>query len=316
QKRNDPYNYFAGTGNKIMNSSIDYAYTYKNLHVFGEAAVDKGFNSAFINGALVSVDPKVDVSFLHRKISPAYQAPFGNAFTENTLPSNESGFNAGIVLRPVISWQISAYADFYQFPFLKYRVNGPSVGRDYLFQIYFKPDRKSEIYFRYRNENKPINETGVGPINVATEKLRQNVRLHFLTQVHPAISLKSRGELVWYDKKGSNPEEGFLAYIEGSFKPSFRLSTNVRLQYFETDGYNSRIYTYESDVLYGFSIPPFFDKGFRYYFNVNYDVTKELSFWFRWAQTVYKNKTKIGSGLNEISGNKKTEIKFQVRYNL
>jgi hypothetical protein len=40
----------------------------------------------------------------------------------------------------------------------------------------------------------------------------------------------------------------------------------LRLQYFETDSYNSRIYAYENDVLYSYSIPAFYDKGFRYYF--------------------------------------------------
>jgi hypothetical protein len=121
-------------------------------------------------------------------------------------------------------------------------------------------------------------------------------------------------ELVWFDKKGKNPEEGFLAYIEGAYKPTFRFSTNLRLQYFETGGYNSRIYTYESDVLYGYSIPPFFDKGFRYYVNLNYDISKKLSFWLRWAQTIYEEKQEIGSGLDLIQGNKRSQVRIQLKY--
>ena len=88
----------------------------------------------------------------------------------------------------------------------------------------------------------------------------------------------------------------------------------MRLQYFETDGYDSRLYAYENDVLYSFSIPVFYDKGYRYYLNVNYDVNKRLSCWFRWAQTIFKDKTTVGSGLDEIKGNKRTEVKFQVLY--
>ena len=87
----------------------------------------------------------------------------------------------------------------------------------------------------------------------------------------------------------------------------------LRLQYFETDGYNSRIYAYENDVLYSYSIPAFYDKGYRYYVTFNYDLTQKLSFWLRWAQTIYRDKTSIGSGLDEIDGNKRSEIKFQVR---
>ena len=85
----------------------------------------------------------------------------------------------------------------------------------------------------------------------------------------------------------------------------------MRLQYFETGGYNSRLYAYENDVLYSFSIPVFYDKGYRYYLNINYDVNKRVSLWIKWAQTLYKDKNLVGSGLDEIKGNTKSEIKLQ-----
>ena len=91
------------------------------------------------------------------------------------------------------------------------------------------------------------------------------------------------------------------------------ISGVLRLQYFETDGYNSRIYAYENDVLYSYSIPAFSDKGFRYYLTLNYDLTKKLSFWLRWAQTIYKNRNTVGSGLDEIQGSRRTEVKLQAR---
>src|SRR6185436_5877956 len=66
RKRDEPYNLYAVSGKNWYNLSIDYSYTYKNMHFFGEAAVDKNFNKAFINGLLVSVDPGVDVSLVQR----------------------------------------------------------------------------------------------------------------------------------------------------------------------------------------------------------------------------------------------------------
>jgi hypothetical protein len=108
-----------------------------------------------------------------------------------------------------------------------------------------------------------------------------------------------------------------MMYADASYKPFGKpISLNMRLLYYETDSYDSRIYTYENDVLYSFSIPAFYGKGFRYYLNLNYDVSKKITTWFRLAQTVYSNQTIIGSGLDEIQGNKKTEVKFQVLYNL
>ena len=70
-KRAEPYNLYAISGNNWSNYSIDYSYTHRNLHFFGEAAVDKNFSKAFLNGLLISVDPRVDISFLHRNIRSA-----------------------------------------------------------------------------------------------------------------------------------------------------------------------------------------------------------------------------------------------------
>ena len=88
-------------------------------------------------------------------------------------------------------------------------------------------------------------------------------------------------------------------------------SGNIRLQYFKTDGYDSRLYAYENDVLYGYSIPVYYGKGYRYYVNINYDINKRLSVWGRFAQTVYPDKNSIGSGLDMIQGHTKSEVKIQ-----
>ena len=134
-------------------------------------------------------------------------------------------------------------------------------------------------------------------------------------KINPAIALRNRIELLWYDNNGINKENGFLTFFDFIFKPMLKpVSGVLRLQYFETDGYNSRIYAYENDVLYSYSIPAFSDKGFRYYLTMNYDLNKKVSFWLRWAQTIYKNRNTVGSGLDEIQGNKRTELKLQVRW--
>ena len=81
--------------------------------------------------------------------------------------------------------------------------------------------------------------------------------------------------MVWFAIHPSDIQKGFLAFSDCIVKPMMkRYSGGIRLQYFETDDYNSRIYAYENDLLYSFSIPVFYDKGFRYYLNFNYGLTK------------------------------------------
>ncbi len=313
QKRQEPYNLYAISGKSWSNYSIDYSYTYRNLHFFGEAAADKNFNTALVNGLLISADSKVDISFFQRSISAKYQSINGNAFTENTFPTNEKGIYAGISIRPAAAWRVDAYADFFSFPWLKFLADAPGSGNDFLTQLTYTPNKQVEIYTRYRSESKQVNQAdNTTATNFLAVKPRQSWRTQLSYKINPAVTLRNRMELMWYDKNGINKADGFLSYFDIHYKPVLKpFSGNLRLQYFETDDFNSRVYAYENDVLYNFAIPVFFDKGYRYYINLNYDLGKRVAFWVKWSQSIFPDKSATGSGLDEISGNKKSEIRFQ-----
>ncbi len=315
-KSAEPYNLYSLSGKSFGNYSTDYSYTYNNFHFFGEAAITNKKYPAFVNGLLISVANNIDMSFVYRNISKGYQSLYTNAFTESSTPSNEKGFFSGITIRPTNAWRVDAYADFFRFPWLRFRVNAPAAGSDYFLQINYKPNKIFEIYTRFRSESKSINynpnELTISPV---VPQPRQNWRTQFSYKINPELSFRSRVEAVWFNKKGESAETGFLLYADVTYKPSMKpYSANMRLQYFETEGYNSRLYAYENDVLYSFSIPVFYDKGYRYYINVNYDVNKKLTLWARVAQYLYPERTTIGSGLDEIQGNHRTEVKLQALY--
>lgn len=316
QKTQDPYNYFALAGKQFGNYSTDYSFTYRNLHFFGEAATTNKNYLAFVNGLLLSVAANVDMSFLYRNISKGYQSLYTSAFTESTYPTNEKGFFAGISIRPATSWRIDAYGDVYHFPFLRYRVNSPSDGKDFMLQVNYKPNKQFEIYGRYKQETKALNTNPDGlPLSQVTMQPKKDLRVHFAYKITPAITIRSRAQMIWFDQKGAAPSEGFLLYTDVLYKPILsRISGNIRLQYFETDDYNSRLYAYENDVLYSYSIPVFYGKGYRTYLNVNYDITRNLTAWARIARTIYPGQDMIGSGLDQLNSNHRTEVKLQLLY--
>jgi hypothetical protein len=292
------------------------------LLFFGEAAVDKNRQTAFVNGLLISLAPSMDVSVVHRQISRSYQSVYSNAFTENTKPTNEKGFFTGISLRPGAFVHIDAYADLFSFPWLKFRVDAPSKGKEYFVQFSFIPNKQVEISTRYRSESKDGNTPANTTTSVVEYIIRRNWRIQSEMKVNALLTFRNRCELNWYQVEGQRPEQGFLTYMDFLIKPPLKpWSANIRLMYFETQGYNSRLYAFENDVLNNFSVPSFFDKGYRYYINLHIDLTSALKVltgkiantecWFRCAQTLYSEKNVVGSGTEEISGNKKTDFKFQ-----
>ena len=313
-KRAELYNLFAISGKTWANASIDYTYTYKNVFLFGEAALDQRGAKALLQGALASVHPKADVALLYRNISAAYQSLYGNAFTENALPTNEKGFYAGIALRPHPAWRLQAYADHYTFPWVRARADAPGSGKDYMVQASYIPNKVAEAYVRFRSEVKGANKAGNnGVMNEVLPVPRQSLRLHFTYQLNRQLGLRSRVEKVWYNAK-AQAEQGFLIYAEGNYKAGMKNAANLRVQYFNTGSFNSRIYVYESDVLYGYSIPFFYGRGYRFYSNLSYHLSPKCSFWLRWAETVYTDRTTIGSGLEQMKGRRRTEVKVQVRW--
>ena len=316
QKTETPYNSFAPSGKVFSNFSFDYGYTYKNCHFFGEMAWTNKGAKAVVSGLLLAVSGTVDLTLLYRNIAPNYQAFNAAAFTENSSPGNEKGLYMGVAIRPTGNWQIDAYADLYAFPWLKYRVDKPSNGIDFLVQAVYKPNKQLEIYCRYHLHKKPVN---VNPdamtLSPVIPQSRQNLRAQINFRINPSFIIRNRTELLWFDKRGGQAEQGFLVYFDLLFKPVLKpLSGNIRVQYFETGGYNSRLYAFENDVLYNYSVPVFYDKGYRYYINAQYDINKKLTIWGRWAQTIFIGKMLIGSGLDEIKGSKKSEVRIQLGY--
>jgi hypothetical protein len=205
---------------------------------------------------------------------------FSNAFTENSLPVNENGWYAGISVRPGRGWKLDAYADVFRFPWLKYLVNAPSGGHEYLVQVTYTPNKYVEVYSRFRQETKGQNmANGNAGISPVVDVPQINWRTQVSYRVSTAWLLRSRVEAVWYaNNVAAQKETGFLFFTEVHYKPAFKpYSFNGRVQYVETGGYNTRLYAWENTVLYNFSIPAFFDKSFRYVTTVNYRLTNRFN---------------------------------------
>ena len=286
----------------------------QNIHSFGELAANNQLGYAFFNGILIAASPKMDISFVYRNISKNYHTQNANAFTENAVVENETGFYTGISLRPKERLQFNAYMDFFKSPWLKYQINAPSNGIEYLLQGTYKYSKKiffsSQFKLSRKNTNQNQMDAIILPLGVVQQ---QNLRLQVNFSLSHSLSIRNRIEFLSYEKSGLIKNNGYLLFIDCYYKPMMKpFSANARLLFFDTDNYSSRIYAYESDLPYFFSIPSFYGNGLRLCLNLNYDVNKNCSFWLKWDNTVYYNQSFIGTASEQIKGNKNAHLKAQI----
>jgi hypothetical protein len=157
------------------------------------------------------------------------------------------------------------------------------------------------------NPQKPNTEVGTVSYH--------NFRFQLQYQPLPSLTLANRAEIVLYQHTSATQEQGFALLQDVTWKPSNSpLSVTARYALFSTDSYNSRIYTYERDVLYSFSVPALYDHGSRAYAMVQFKKDAWPAISLRLGTTVFNQAQTIGSGLDLIEGNSRTEIKLQVSY--
>ena len=307
-------NIFFPRERNFSNISIDYTHIWNSFHFFGESAYSSAGGSAHLVGALISLHPRFNLALSYRNYAKDYIALAPNGFGQGSNTTNERGTYMGLEYRLDNRWSINAYADIWDNPWLRFRVDSPGNGTDYLLKVNYNHKRKVNAYFLFKTESRIRNSSLDSEIDFTADERISRMRLHVSHFVNRAIQLRSRIEVSEYQNDTENPL-GIVIYQDLLFKPVNKpFSLTSRILWFNVEDFDARIYTYENDVLNDFFVPFFNGNGFRYYVNLRYKPNRKTTLELRWAQIKYFDREIIGSGPNEIEGSVNTNVKAQVRY--
>lgn len=307
------YQKFNFTGKDLMNFSVDANYLYQDINLFGELAAD---DEGHLTGTLGLQSNPADglyLSLLHRHFDKKYQALFNAPFSESGS-YGESGTYLGMMwdLSPLFT--LKSYVDVYSFDWLRFRVDAPSEGYELQAQLEMYFSRYFTAYIRGKRETNQINSAEETSIQQLSERTRSNLRLHLDYSLSKELKAASRIEYAFYQQENRH-EQGMMFFQDLSYSlPGRGLKLTTRFALIDTESYDTRIYAYERDVTYAFSIPPYFGKAFRSYFLAGYDLTENLQFQARYSLTSFSDRELISSGQQEIEGNTISELKLQLRW--
>jgi hypothetical protein len=280
-----PYNQFAFRGKRITGLSLDYDYRWRNLFVFGETARSDNGAIASLNGLLFSPDRHVTLTAVHRSLAKDYQSIYAAPFAEVAGASNERGLYLGADVRWVRRWQLNFYADVWRHPWLRFGVDAPSQGREFLARVLWTKSRSFSAYLLWQSEIKERN-SGLEQVPGLVNNRRDRLRLHAIYRASKAVEFRSRVEWTTFQAGQFQHSKGFVAYQEAVIKPlGSAFSTALRYAIFDTDDFDSRVYAFENDLFAAISIPALAGRGSRYYMNLQWRVNRWLRLEGRIEQT-------------------------------
>ncbi|WP_338791494.1 hypothetical protein [Bernardetia sp. MNP-M8] len=316
QRTDRVYNRFEFNGKDNYNFGINYSYAWRNMSFFGEAARSKSGGMGLISGVILSLARPLEMSMLFRKYDRDFHTFYGAAFGEGSRPINEQGFYWGMKYSPSKKWQLAAYYDRFRFPWMRFLVDAPSGGHEYLARLTYRPSRSIQIYGQFRQEVREKNysnddDTNPSNFNRITPYTRRNYQLNCDYKAEEIVSLRAKVQFSSYEHEAA-PTQGYVVVQDVNLDfGKIRFSTRFAL--FDTDDYENRQYVYEKDVLYYFFIPAYYGRGFRNFYMIQFKAGKKIDIWAKWAYTKYRNQESIGSGLERIDGDLRNDIRIQMR---
>ncbi len=313
------YRRFAFTGERATTVSLFGQYRWRGLLPFGEGARAPSGAVGGTGGLLVEVARRAEAVVVGRYFPRDFASPHGFALGERRgATQNEVGFYTGLRLEPAPRWSVTAYIDQYRFPWARFGVGRPSTGYDARLVAEHVPRPWLRYYLQLRTETREtgaaIEGAGARRLDGLREETRQSARLHGEHVFSDQLRLRARAEVARYRMAGAAADYGFLLYQDVRWRPLHWLQIDARLAFFDTDGYDARVYAYENDLLYAFAIPVLYGTGRRAYVLLHLDPLDRLSLQVKYGATRFRHVHTVGSGLDEVEGGRLREIRTQLRW--
>ncbi len=309
---------FDFNGRETSAVGVDYTVLAGPAIIFGEGARSQNGGLGFLSGLESAIGDDTELAIAYRNYAKDFQSILGNGFGERSgQPKNEEGFYLGLRHELNDDITLSGYFDQFNSPAPHFGTTQPTRGYDWLglAEVEINPDL--DFYVQARSEVEDDEFELVDDLGRTQRRLgeaeRSSLRGHLEYRVNPKIRLRTRAEAVRSRSAGEEAEYGYLMYQDLRFTPGDKWTIDTRVTIFDTESYGSRLYQFENDLLYVLSNQLLFNQGQRMYLLLNYEPLSYLELWAKFGITIFENEQTISSGLNEIEGNKRSDLGVQVR---
>lgn len=293
-------------GQDFINASIYYGIDINKWSFRGELATNQNSALAFINKLSFVPHRDLKLMALQRFYSYKYSSLYGNSFSENGEPQNESGVYFGAEWTMSSKWNILAYTDWFYFPWAKYQVSQSSYGTDNICQVTFSSAHIS-LSARYRLK---VKEKDSADKQYLVKNIQQRIRLSCNLTTNTALSFKTQLDCTLTDT--GKQDYGFMLTQSISYNDKKHAKFSFSGNYFNTSSYDSRLYAYEKNLRYVFSFPSYYGKGLRLSLCIDLKLGDKIQIGAKAGHTHYFDRDEIGSSYQQISKSFQTDMDLQL----
>ena len=239
-------------------------YNWGKVDVWGEVAASHTEQWGWGTIMGVRVNPISDLNLLaiYRYYSPEYDNIYANALSSKTRVYNEHGGYLGVEYNRLRNWQLSLFGDVWKEGYETMAQADFLSQKDYKMHMRLRAKRKNEIDTYSARWN--------GVWSLGQWKLK--------TQVD--------ANMVYAKEKWSY---GFSVFQDVEYRfVKVPIVLQFRAQAFDAREWNNRVYMYENDVLYAYSIPFVYGLGGRFWLNARYKINDTFAVYLRVSETVYQ----------------------------
>jgi hypothetical protein len=275
-------NLYKFSGDHLVNIGVDIKAGTGKLFYYGEAAYSIPGSWACVTGIRSVPSERITINLLARYLAPGYHVFHSNIYGAGSSVSNEMGLAGNMHVEVAKHLFLSAGADIYHFPWLRYRSSAPSVGTRSEIKAEYTPSNLLTIRASWsiiQREYDVDDETGI-----ADTEIKKRLQASLFTAWSPSSDLLLTSRVLWCHIPETK-ENGYLLCQDLSYSLQ-RLKFWFRYSLYTTDGWDTRLYAYENDMLHSFSLPPLYNDGSRAYIMTEWDISEKILLRAKYAVTL------------------------------
>ncbi|MDL2223881.1 helix-hairpin-helix domain-containing protein [Bacteroidales bacterium OttesenSCG-928-M06] len=309
-----PYNIHYLRGKNHFNSSLNYSYRQRKLHINGETAIDCSGKLANLTNIILSPKSFFNWIISFRLYDSQYNSLFGNGFSEASSIQNERGIFTGFNIHFLKRWEITGLFDHFVFPWMKHNISSPSSGNDIsMLLTYNNPNIQMNLNYRFKEKEKNTKDE-IQQKTIITPYTQHKIRYQLNYIFSKNFKIKSQIHYNTYNNKKTATQAWSISQSCSFITAKSKMQIDGSIAYFKANNWDTRISMYEKNILYASGFHTYYGNGFRFYLVAKWQISKPLTAYIKWGNSYYPNSNEIGSELERIRGKIKSDLQTAIKY--